>query len=371
MAEGIQSAVGVLDAGIALPRQRRWLVGPTFDSAAILGGAALVSIALYTSARSGAALALAGAVFAMITDMPHVFQTSVRVGLDPQERALHGRRYVISLLLIGAGTSAMFLSGHRPVVAMIWIGWQFLHVVKQHYGIMRIYAAKAQYRGPYRWMTAVLWLGCGSPVLVRLGLGMRFNEYVVFGQRMPFSGLGLPDIPVPAPLVMISYGAFAVCALLFVREQTRLHLSGRPVLPGIAVATLALAVVSYNLSYLFVSDLYALIMIATAVHSFQYHAICWRRNHGRFARVTAEGEPPSLLATLSHKRNVWAYAGLVILVGAALANTELLWLGFIPFVLVLHHFYMDGYLWRSSLNPTLAADLGLSAPRVDGKAGVA
>jgi hypothetical protein len=337
----------------------RWLVSRNIDALWVLGGACVLSSLLYASARAGAALAIAGALFAMLTDMPHVIQTTIRIGLDPRERTLHGRRYVVSMLVIASVTFALFATDHRPIVAMVWLGWQFLHVVKQHFGVVRIYAAKSGYRGPTRLMSLVLMLGCVSPVLYRVGQGMRFNEYVVFGQRMPFSGLGLPDIPVPPLLIAAMYTGFACAAVLFVREQLARLRQGERTLPWIAQLTVLLAVVSYNLSYLLVSDLYALIMIAAAVHSLQYHAISWRRNHGRFARASAEPGRPLLLAWASRREHVLGYAALSIALGATIASTETLWLGFIPFVVVLHHFYMDGYLWKSSLNPTLAADLGL------------
>jgi hypothetical protein len=66
-----------------------------------------------------------------------------------------------------------------------------------------------------------------------------------------------------------------------------------------------------------------------------------------------------LLAWLSRREHVLGYAAFSILFGATIASTETLWLGFIPFVVVLHHFYMDGYLWKSALNPTMGADLGI------------
>jgi hypothetical protein len=337
----------------------RWLVSRNVDVLAVLGGACLISTLLYTSARTGAALAIAGALFAMLTDMPHVLQTTIRIGLDPRERALHGRRYVVSMLVITAIIFALFATEHQPLVAMIWLVWQFFHVVKQHFGMVRIYSAKSGYGGPTRLMSLVLALGCGSPVLYRLGQGMRFNEYVLFGQRMPFSGLGLPDIPVPPQLVAAAYTGFACVVVLYIGEQVGRQRRGERTLPWVAQLTVLLAVVSYNLSYLFVSDLYALVMIAAAVHSLQYHAISWRRNHGRFARESAESGRPLLLSWLSRREHVLGYAAFSILVGSAIASTETLWLGFIPFVVVLHHFYMDGYLWKSSLNPTLAADLGI------------
>lgn len=337
----------------------RWLVSRNIDALAVLGGACLISTLLYTSARSGAALAIAGALFAMLTDMPHVMQTTVRIGFDPRERALHGRRYLVSMLVIAGITAALFVTDRQPIVAMVWLVWQFFHVVKQHLGMVRIYAAKNGYRGPTRVMSLVLMLGCASPVLYRLGQGMRFNEYVLFGQRMPFSGLGLPQIPVPAQLIAAMYAGFACVAVLYVREQLGRQRRGEATLPWIAQLTVLLAVASYNLSYLLVSDLYALIMIAAAVHSLQYHAICWRRHHGRFAQANTDAGRPLLLAWLSRREHLLLYAGFSILFGAAVASTETVWLGFIPFVVVLHHFYMDGFLWKSTLNPSMAADLGI------------
>jgi hypothetical protein len=339
------------------------LVSRNVDVFGVLGGGAVLSLLLYLSWRSdlrgGAALALAGAAFAMLTDMPHVFQTTLRVGLDAQERRLHGRRYVISLILTVGIVGYFFTTGHRQVVLAVWIVWQFFHVIKQHYGIMRIYGAKARYRGPTRLAGATLFLGCVSPVLYRLGQGMRFGEYWVLGRRMPFSGLGLPAVPVPNGLLVAFYTAASACAIAFVYEQLSLRRSGQTILPRMSFGTITLAIVSYNLSYLLVSDLYALIMMATTLHSLQYHVISWRRCYGRFAREPGT-DGSSLLEFLSRKGHAWFYAATVILVGATLASSETFLLGAVPLVLALQHFYLDGYMWRSALNPTLALDLGIA-----------
>ena len=48
----------------------------------------------------------------------------------------------------------------------------------------------------------------------------------------------------------------------------------------------SIAILSYNASYLLVTDLYALILIAATVHSLQYHVISLARNNGRIANQT-------------------------------------------------------------------------------------
>jgi hypothetical protein len=336
-----------------------YLVGPKIDAAAVLGGGVLISVALYVAWRTDVYFLLAATLFAMLADLPHVLQTSMRVWLDPQERVLHGRRYLISLFLIAAGVIATAVTGRLRVLLMIWIGWQFVHVVKQHYGMLSIYAAKAHYDGKKWLIKYVLLLGCTAPFIYRLRLGMRFSEYVIFGQRMPFSSLSVATPPIPLAVVLIIYVAFGCFVIAFVREQFRIAAAHQTPLPPIAWATVAIAVLSYNISYLFVSDLYALILIATSVHSLQYHVISWRRNFGRFSQPKQQGEDKLLLAWLSRRETLPLYILLLFTLGAILANGEIILLGVIPTIFVMHHFYMDGFIWKGKLNPELPVDIGV------------
>ena len=63
--------------------------------------------------------------------------------------------------------------------------WQFFHVVKQHYGMFNIYAAKAGYRGDRRVAKYMLFAGCFAPP-VSFAKAWPF-DYVVLGSRLPFS----------------------------------------------------------------------------------------------------------------------------------------------------------------------------------------
>lgn len=351
----------VLRPQSVLPREvkkKTFLAGASADVIGVLGGGVLLSVALYLAWRLNAGFVLAATLFAMLSDLPHVLQTTVRIWLDPQERRLHSRNYLISLAAFASFISAMIAFNRLGVLLVVWVCWQFVHVVKQHYGMISIYAAKDGYRQDKHLVKYTLILGCVAPVLYRLRIGMRFSDYTILGRHMPFSNLALPVVPVSAWMTDAVYAAFFFVLLMLLNQQSRPRSAGQRPIPVMAWATLVVALVSYNLAYLVVSDLYALILIATAVHSLQYHLISWRRNFGRFLRPQSS-EARLLLARLSQKNAIAAYALFLVILGVILASGESVLLGAIPLTFVLHHFYMDGFIWKGKRNPRLAADLGL------------
>ena len=330
-----------------------WLVSARTDLylvfvlGAVWSGAAVASVVL------GSGFLLVAALFAVLADFPHVLQTTLRVWLDPGERLRHGRHYLLSFVVIGAAVGTLAFLGRFVVVVAVFLGWQILHVVKQHIGMVSVYAAKAGYRGSRAWAKRALVLGCLAPVLYRAAHGVRFGDYVVGGRHLPFSGLSLPLPPIPAPLVWMAYAAAAVAVAVFVREQVRRWRAGPATLPPVALLTIGVAIAFYNGSYLLLSDPYALTLIATTFHSLQYHLISWARNRG------ASADPDEVLARLSRPRALLALAAVLVVPGVLLSAGEFVFLGVLPFTVVLHHFYLDGVLWKPRTNPGLAAALSL------------
>jgi hypothetical protein len=185
----------------------------------------------------------------------------------------------------------------------------------------------------------------------RLAHGLRLGYYAFDGKQLPFSEAHLPVPPIPRLVVWAAYAGMAAAAAWFAAGQFRRPPGAR--LPAPAMVTIAVAVVFYNASYVLVSDPYALILIATTFHSLQYHVVSWARNHCRFtgreAGCPLPGQRQLLLARLTCPA-----------AGVALAEGEFVLAGAVPFTLVLHHFYLDGVLWKSARNPALAADLRIS-----------
>jgi hypothetical protein len=120
--------------------------------------------------------------------------------------------------------------------------------------------------------------------------------------------------------------------------------------------------VSYNVAYLFVSNLYATILIASSVHSLQYHAICWSYNHRR-AAVHGDEHSGSLLGYLSRREALPLYVAFMLVLGGVCAALELFADGLIPLIIVLHHFYFDGLIWKPGTNADLKVGLGLADAR--------
>jgi hypothetical protein len=339
-----------------------FLVSSWIDGNGVLGGGAVLSLLLYWLWRADAGFLIAATLFAIFSDLPHVLQSAARVWLDPNERSLHGRHFVISFAIIGAVVTVLAFAGELVVLLVVWVCWQFFHVVKQHYGMFNIYAAKAGYAGDKRMAKYMLFACCIAPFLYRLREGMGFSDYVVFGSRLPFSNLSMPTPPIPALVIFATYCVSGALLSAYVFDQIRQFSRGDKVLPWVAQGTLALAILSYNLSYLFVSDLYALILIATVMHSFQYHVISFARNSGRLSERQKTGGRELLLRLWEPKLLPLYFAGLFAL-GAAIANCELIIWGIIPLTIVLHHFYMDTFLWKAKWNPRLAVHLGIVKPR--------
>ena len=355
-----------------------WFVGPRVDIWFVPGLGALLSACLFVASKDKSVFIVCAVLFEVLSDYPHVLQTTARVWLDPRERSKYGRHYAISLAVTGSLVVGLMYSHEILILASIWAYWQVLHVLKQHYGILSIYAAKHKYRASKRAAKYALFSGCLAPVIFRAAHGFQFTNYVIFGYRLPFSDLKVPTPPIPWLVVAAGYAFFAVTLAIFVRQQWRLRRSPAPgerPLPAMALATMISAIVSYNLSYLLVSDLFALILIATTTHSLQYHVISWTRNNTRFgaeaaapagpAESAAPAEPGKrapLLAWLSRRRAVPAYIAFFVAAGVITGQIDMVLLGVIPLTFVLHHFYLDGVVWKNKTNPELAYELGIVRP---------
>jgi hypothetical protein len=250
--------------------------------------------------------------------------------------------------------------GERRTLLMVWVYWQILHVVKQHDGIVALYAAKSGYKSSRQLAKASLFLGCAAPILYRMANGgFQFGAYSVNGMDLPLSNMSVAVPPISFSVVVLSYLAFALVLIVFLSQQVRLGRS-RASLPFAAFASIASAVACYNLAYIFVEDLWATILIATAVHSLQYHTLCCVRNYARYGGkpVAAYSGRSRFLAFSTRLRYLPLYAGALIGLGAVCAFLEPLLYG-VPLAIVLHHFYLDGSIWKGQRNPSLGRDLGL------------
>ena len=340
------------------PKPTQFLLSRRLDIGFLFLGGAGLSVLLMGARYFDLHFLAIALTLAVVMDFPHVLHTYLRIGLDPEEQRLYRAEFFCSLALISAVAISLALAGQFWLLVSIWVYWQPYHVMKQHDGIAGLYAVKNGYTGDRRWLRGVLFLGCAAPVLYRVAdTGLAFGVYKIFGHPLPFSGVHVPTPPIGWPVVALAYAAALICLAGLGRQVLR-----RAAPPWPSLALTASAVLTYNFAYLLFHDLYTMILAATAAHALQYHAICWLFVRGKH-RDGALAPRPTLgqqvLKSLTARRNLAVYAGALLLTGSMLASSEFLIMGLLPLIFVLHHFFMDGVIWKASRNPGVGRHMRL------------
>ena len=338
-----------------------YLLSAKADFRFILVGGVLLSLLLIVISFYDLGFLFVALSFSVMVDFPHVLHTYLRIGLDRAEYERYAAPIKFGFLAIAATCGVLMAFGQLTILLAIWVYWQPYHVIKQHHGISSLYMVKGGYRGDRRWLRWLLFAGCVAPILYRAATtGLTFGHYELFGRVLPFSGMHVPTPPIPLALVAGVYAVALVSA-----GGVALQAARRQAPPWPALLLVGLAVGTYNLAYLLVQDLYVSILAATAVHSLQYHAICYlfiRGKHGRRAPDKPDLPRPlglRILAAISRDNGLTLYLGILLAAGALLASTEFMWLGLLPFIVVLHHFFIDSVIWKGNRHPELGTFMRL------------
>lgn len=375
----------------------QWIVGKRVDLTAFIGGALAGYLVFFMHAGLHWDMKLIYLLFIMLLDTPHFFGTYLRTYLDREEFRARRPLLLGSLLWLFSGPFALLLcfglfkAGVGPYLVpfqLYFVGfslWAYWHVVRQHYGFMRLYQVKNGERlcpdaGKDGW-------------LMHLGLMLPF---VVFALRHPESrqAFGLPA-QLPAGFSW-ERAVFAACSLALAgllaafiwREFSRVR-RGEPLnVPKVLLfgAVLPLhMVVCYSQSVL-TAPLVTFSAFLTIYHDIQYHVLVYCHQQNRF-RDNPDAARHGLAAAIS--RNVFTFAaaalgfgflvrcfgcsiqvyqgasqfftpmlvGRVHLFGSVYSDT-LLAAFFIGFPL--HHYFVDQYIWKPSKDRGLQRDLKLA-----------
>src|SRR5437588_2550022 len=106
-------------AALARPPSAGWIVSPAYDTA-FFTGSLLVPALLWAGFQLGFLTGVAVfAIFQLLFNLPHNFQTWTLTVLDEKDRARNGRRYAIALVAVLAiFVAPMLLS---PTVVFPWV----------------------------------------------------------------------------------------------------------------------------------------------------------------------------------------------------------------------------------------------------------
>jgi hypothetical protein len=212
----------------------------------------------------------------VFVDVAHVWATSYRVYLDPEERRRRPGLYLgipvvayVAGVLLYSASSAWFWR----VLAYVAV----LHFVRQQYGWVALYRRKlgASSRLDRILDDAVIYSATLYPLFYwHANLPREFEWFV--------AGDFLPGLPAWVPTVL--FPVHVAIAVAYALRQVSLWWSGRPVSPGKNVVVVTTWLTWYVGIVAFDSD-YAFTITNVLVHGIPYMAFVWVYGRARFAEV--------------------------------------------------------------------------------------
>lgn len=328
-----------------------WFVSARADTLAILIGGPLISVALLWAIVQGPAFLIGALLFALLLDVPHVLHTHVRLFAEPLEYQRHKVRFWAGLVVISAICIGLYTMNALPWLVAIWVYWQPYHVCKQHFGVATLYARKAGYRHSTQPVRNMVLAGFAAPLMYRMTHGgFHFGDYQLFGQALPFANISIPTPSLDPYWAWLAYAVFAFTIVQFIIAEVG-HRRHREGLPRFVLVMLGVSLGLYNAAYLLVSDLYALILIGTSIHALQYHLVCTstvlaglRRTQGQPVPAGALGVAHGWVKRMAARP--WIWFGTLGLASLLVLSLEMPSVGLVPLIIVLHHFYLDGVIWK-------------------------
>lgn len=380
----------------------RWIISRRDDLLWFVGGSLAGYLLFYLHA--GLKLDMIVVWFAWVTllDTPHFFGTYSRTYLDKVEWARRKWLLIGSLgwFLIGpavVGASAiLFHAGIRlyqlplAVFVVIVTIWSYLHVVRQHFGITRLYSRKNDETHPadrrLDWM--LIHVALMAPLAafavrhpeVRSMLGLPPGDAAWPGWNLATMTWDQAVVVASLATVLAVVGLFAARQVQLLRAGTGLNF------PKLLFLTAVIPFYSFICFSPASSSVPILAFGAfvTLSHDFQYHALVWFHHRNRYHRqpgadVSAFGLAPRISANLLTFFGCALAMSLVLrFLGCSLELTP----GCNPIVLTshwllfgqitsrelliafiagfqMHHYFLDQFIWRPSQDENLARDLNL------------
>ncbi|SHK94515.1 hypothetical protein [Rhodothermus profundi] len=393
-----------------------WIINQRADLLWFIGGALAGYLLFFMHAGLGWDMITIWFLWVIFLDSPHFFGTISRTYLDKQEFRQRKKLLTWSLLWFAAGPFMILVSWglyHLGVenyqlpwkAFLVFFGlWAYWHVVRQHYGFMRLYHRKNNDldRIDYRIDSALLYGGLLLPFLAfvvrhpeaRRGLGLpeAFPDYppLPHGSRLAalFDLNYLQAVTWEQWVVAFTAAAVGTLAVVFgIRQLVRI-IRGEPInLPKILfmLAVVPLHVYICYAPAVLTAPLLAFGAFVTIFHDIQYHAIVWFHHRNRYHRPGVDPRQFGLAPKIS--RSLLTYFGCAIffaaifrLLGCTLdvhpgcapfvitsevplfgeLNTDALLKGFL-IGFPLHHYFVDQYIWKPSKSKSLRRDLKLEA----------
>lgn len=347
-----------------------YIVSPGYDQF-FLWGAWLVPLLLCAVAYSLPYGLLVALVVFVLLDNSHQVATLPLTVFDPATMQRQRRVYLGGAVAIGGAAVAIsFYPG--TLISKIWaslvVYWGAWHIIRQHYGFLRLYQAREKPADARvaRAETWALYSGASFPYFLNLSQGWASADPI---------GQMLYRVPVPAPIAYLVLAVFAASLSVMLFDALGRAQRGQPLVSR-RLLHVVLVVSNFWLGLLWVGreNLMLAVLFITSYHDLQYHAVVWLVGRRR----TASPEQPVWPSVRRVFGSTGAFAGAVVagaVVQAALRNDFQLAGSVLPasaattalFALVTSysymHYFFDSRMWKLSSDARLRAELGLSGAK--------
>lgn len=377
--------------------QLNWIIDARWDVTCFIGAAALGYGLFFLHGGLHVDMVTVWFLNFMLMDSPHFFGTYTRTYLDREEMQTRRRLLLGSLTFFAVGPAivlmsyalwSMGFSWHKvPVSAFtVFVSlWAYWHVTRQHFGIMSLCKRKSKDGD-----ATDLWL---DRWVIYLGLIAPFVALVVSNQEtramLGLSSLYERGVGWEYSVVWTSFWiALGAITVLLSRQVYRWY-TGQMVNVGKVLFLLAIIPLHMVLVYhpaAATLPLLGFVACILIVHDLQYHAIVYFHQKNRMKKSQPGENRFGMAETVSKNFPTYMAWGITIGVGAGLlacmtdikpgcipllqstqislfgnvSLQELLYSVFLGFLM--HHYFVDQFIWRTSKDKSLRQDLKLQTP---------
>lgn len=360
------SAPSTAKAGNASPS--KWIVSPRYDQFFLFGawGVPLALYALALALPGNLGLLIALAVFVLL-DNSHQVATLPLTVFDPGTMRSHAPAYLGGAAAIGAAAVAQSFFPDS-LASKLWTSlvlyWGAWHLIRQHYGFLRLYQHRDKPSNPRvaQAESLALYAGAVFPYFVSLSHESWADD--------PLGKL-LYRLPVPPWSAWIVFAVFASAFVVMLADAASRVRRGEALFtPRFVHVLLVVSNFWMGLLWAGASNLLVAVLFITSYHDLQYHAVLWFVGKKRVAPADAPVYP--LVRRMFSSMGVFVFA---IVAGAVLQallrNDFQLMSHVLPasaattalFALVnsyaYMHYWFDGNMWKLSSDARLRAELGL------------
>jgi hypothetical protein len=372
----------------AVARGSNWIIDRRTDLLFLIGPCVFGYLLLYLHVGLGLSSLLIFWFWQVSVNGAHFFATYSRTYFDRQEWRERGSLLLGSFLWIGLGPLVLIVDyvTDMDVLAQLFvllqISWNYLHVVRQHYGVLCLYQKKNNEIS-----------GASNRIDYWLFHIAMFGPFVIWMSRYPFVHKVVADVfdwPEPPwnvhPLaIRACESVILACGAVFLAKAVvDARRTGVLNLPKILLFATFFGL--HSLLYLWLPaacafDALLIVAVMTYPHNVQYMAIVWHYNkrhyqpaRGQFgvAEFINRNVPRflilSVLFGLAFYYLLWFFGGREMPFASAMALTSEATLGghnvarmvaTLGSGVAFSHFYLDQNIWRVNRDPKVARTLGV------------